>query len=168
MAHPHELLRIGFLSALNLVVPCHRPELADVILRCLDPDDDNSEAVRRLHRAMQQNSDFAAAILRIRTKDEFLPARDFIKLITFLESQPEFDLIRFANKGMKAIVRSQETSQKARTSVLVDKQSLTDKLVSRLDGPAKQAFRDIEAISIETHAKKKGYNHAPYLAYIAA
>ena len=111
MTHPHELLRIGFLSALNLVMPCHRPELAEVILKCLDPDDDNSEAVRRLHRAMQQNSDFSAAILRVRTADEILPARDFIKLITFLESQSEFDLIKFANKGMKAIVRRQETSQ---------------------------------------------------------
>jgi hypothetical protein len=87
MAHPHELLRTGFLSALNMVVPCHRSDLTDVILKCVDPDDDNSEAVRRLHRAMQLNSDFAAAILRVRTPDEILPAIDFIKLISFLESQ---------------------------------------------------------------------------------
>jgi hypothetical protein len=108
MAHPHELLRTGFLSALNLVVPCHRPDLSKVILKCVDPDDDNSEAVRRLHRAMQQNSDFAAAILRVRTPDEILPAREFVKLISFLESQNEFDLVKFANRGMKALIRSQE------------------------------------------------------------
>jgi len=121
MAHPHELLRTGFLSALNLVVPCLRPDLTDVILKCVDPDDDNSEAVRRLHRAMQQNSDFAAAILRVRTPDEILPAIDFIKLISFLESQDEYELIKFANRGMKALLRSQVQRQQARTSVLVDK-----------------------------------------------
>ena len=30
------------------------------------------------------------------------------------------------------------------------------------------AFREIEAISLETHSKKKGYIHNPYLVYIAA
>ena len=121
MAHPHELLRIGFLSAVNLVVPTHRPGLTDVILKCVDPDDDNSEAVRRLHRAMQQNSDFATAILHVRTPDEILPARDFVKLIAFLESQSEYELIKFANRGMQALLRSQVQRQQARTSVCVDK-----------------------------------------------
>lgn len=44
---------------------------------------------------------------------------------------------------------------------------MTDKLFNRLDGPAKLTFREIEAISIETDSKKKGYNHNPYLVYIA-
>ena len=108
MAHPQELLRIGFLSALNLVVPCHRPELAEVILKCLDPDDDNSEAVRRLHRAMQQEGDFAAAVREVRTPEEIRPARDFVKLIAFLASKDEYDLVKFAGKGMKTLVRGQE------------------------------------------------------------
>ena len=68
-------------------MPCHRSDLTEVILNCVDPDDDNSEAVRRLHRAMQQNSEFAATILRVRIPGEILPAIDFIKLISFLESQ---------------------------------------------------------------------------------
>jgi hypothetical protein len=45
---------------------------------------------------------------------------------------------------------------------------LTDKLVGRLEGPGKSAYREIEAISLEAHAEKKGYNHSPYLVYIAA
>jgi len=45
---------------------------------------------------------------------------------------------------------------------------LTEKLLSMVDGPAKVAFREIEAISLETHAKKKGCIHNPYLVYIAA
>ena len=121
MAHPHELLRTGFLSALNLVVPCLRNDLTTIILNCVDPEDDNSEAVRRLHRAMQQNSDFAAAILHVRIPNEILPAIDFIKLISFLESQDQYDLIKFADRGMKALIRSQVQSQQARTGVLVDK-----------------------------------------------
>ena len=45
---------------------------------------------------------------------------------------------------------------------------MTDKLFRMVDGPAKVAFREIEAISLETHSKKKGYIHNPYLVYIAA
>ena len=117
---------------------------------------------------MQQNSDFAAAILRVRTLDEILPARDFVKLVAFLEGQNEFNLVNFAGKSMKALIRNQEQSLKARTNVLVDNKALSEKLSGRLDGPAKKAFREIEMISIETHAEKKGYNHNPYLVYIAA
>ena len=168
MAHPQELLRIGFLRALNMVVPCLRHDLSDVILKCVDPDDDNTDAVYQLHRAMQQNSEFAAAVLEVRTAEEFLPAREFVKLIAFLASKDQFDLVNFAGKGMKALVRSLEQTQKTRTNVIVDNQSLTDKLFSRLDGPGKKTFKEIEMISIEAHSKKKGYNHSPYLVYIAA
>jgi len=45
---------------------------------------------------------------------------------------------------------------------------LTEKLLRMVDGPAKVAFREIEANSLETHSKKKGYKHNPYLVYIAA
>ena len=57
---------------------------------------------------MQQNSEFAAAVLQVRTPDEILPARNFVKLVAFLASQNEFDLIKFAGKGMRALIRSQE------------------------------------------------------------
>ena len=44
---------------------------------------------------------------------------------------------------------------------------MTDRLHGRLEGPAKGTYREIEAISLDAHAKKKGYNHSPYLVYIA-
>ena len=91
------------------------------MLKCVDPDDDNSEAVYQLHRAMQQNSEFAEAVLKVRAPGEILPARDFVKLVAFLASQSEYDLIKFAGKGMRTLIKSQEQSQRSRSSVFFDK-----------------------------------------------
>ena len=70
---------------------------------------------------MQQNSDFAAAVLKVRTHEEILSAREFVKLVAFLASQSEYDLIKFAGKGMRTLIKSQEQSQRSRSSVFFDK-----------------------------------------------
>jgi hypothetical protein len=57
---------------------------------------------------MQQNSEFAGALLRVKIPDEVLSAIEFVKLISFLESRSEFELHKFANKGMKELVRNQQ------------------------------------------------------------
>jgi hypothetical protein len=57
---------------------------------------------------MQQNSEFAAALLRVKIPDEVLPAIEFVKLVSFLESRSEFELHKFANRGMKELVRNQQ------------------------------------------------------------
>ena len=108
MSNPHELLRTGFLKSLNTVIPCHRHSLTEAILRCVDPDDDNTEAVYKLHKCMQQNSEFAGALLRVKLPAEVLSAIEFVKLVSFLESRSEFELHKFAAKGMKELVRTQE------------------------------------------------------------
>ena len=88
MQHPGVLLRDEYLRAINCVLPCLREDLTDVLLKCVDPDDDPFEVVLELHRVMQENNSFGQVVIGTARNQEKLPAREFIKLICHLENQP--------------------------------------------------------------------------------
>ena len=106
MKHPDVLFREGYLKALNLVIPCLRADLTDVLLQCVDPDDDHFDVVLKLHTEMQKNNLFGEAVIATARSQEKLSAREFIKLIDHLANQSEHELGKFAKKGMKEIIRT--------------------------------------------------------------
>ena len=106
MQHPGVLLRDEYLRAINCVLPCLREDLTDVLLKCVDPDDDPFDVVLDLHRAMQENNLFGQVVIATAKKDEKISAREFSKLISHLENQPLHSLDQFDHKGMKEIVRT--------------------------------------------------------------